>query len=424
MKRVVVLGISGRQSAIVWKLSQSENIEKIYFLPGNNIDTPKVECVDIQYNEREKLVNFIRDNNIEYVIPDGGEMYSSGIVDYFSEQGIKIFGPTKLASKLESSKIYSKEFMKKYGIPTVDYLSFTNFEEARKYTDSSINFPIVIKADGLVRGRGVTVVHTKDDAARVLEELFVKEAFGEAGLKVVIEEYIEGPEVSLHVISDGKSYKILPLSQDHKPLYDGNKGPNTGGMGTYAPLDWVSEDMLTRIEHEIIKPTFAGLDKENIVFKGLLFPGLMITKNGPMVLEYNTRFGAPETQSLMMLLDSDIDLLFEAVFAENLHGCNLDWKPGYATTVEVVSSNYPRELSGTDSVITLKNVDFNGHCFLTGVKKVGDKLVTDGGKNASISAYGDTLEEAINQAYLGVQSIEFEGMYYRKDIGRLNNILV
>lgn len=421
MKNIAVLGVSGRQSAIVWKLAQSINVDKIYFISPNPLTIDKVEHVALDIHDWETIHNFLLDKNISYIIPDGGDMYADGVVDFFTERGYRVFGPTQAASKLEHSKIFSKGFMQKYGIPTVAYAAFDTYEDAKRHVESLATFPVVIKADGLVRGRGVTIVQDMQEALDVLDELFIDKIYGQAGLQVVIEDFAEGPEVSLHVISDGESYKILPLAQDHKPLLDGNKGPNTGGMGTYAPVDWVPDELHAVIEETIVKPTFAGLKEEGIYFTGLLFPGLMLTKNGPIVLEYNTRFGAPETQSLMMIMESDLDELYEAVLSKNLADHHIRWKQAYGATIEVVSEGYPKDLRGTDSVITMHPVKFNGEIFLTGVHVVDSVLRTYGARNASITGYGATLEEALTEAYKGVESMEFDSKYYRKDIGRLRN---
>lgn len=421
MKNIAILGVSGRQSAIVWKLSQSNNVDKIYFIPGNILDVPKVERVAIDYHDWEAIDTFLKDKNIAYIVPDGGDMYADGVVDFFTGRGYRVFGPNKLASKIEHSKTFSKTFMKKYGIPTVDFYSFDNYELAKKYIDSLDKYPVVMKADGLVRGRGVSIVRSKQKAIEFLEELFLEKIYGDAGLRVVIEDFAAGPEVSLHVISDGNSYKILPLAQDHKPLLEGNKGPNTGGMGTYAPVDWVPEDLMTEIEERIVKPTFSGLASEGIVFTGLLFPGLMLTKDGPVVLEYNARFGAPESQSLMMIIESDMDDLYEAVLEKKLDTFDLRWKNLHAATIEVVSKGYPKDLRGTNSEVTIHPADFDGEIFLTGVEKVDGKLISHGARNASVCGYGETLEDALKEAYKGVAAIDFNGKYFRSDIGRLDN---
>ena len=424
MKRIAVLGVSGRQFAIIWKLVQSENVEKVFFLPGNSsLHLPKVECVDIPFTDKDKLMDFLIQNEIDYIIPDGGEMYSDGIVDFFEAKGFKIFGPSKVASQLESSKAFAKSFMKKHGIPTVDFSVFTEYEQAIRHINSRPEGPVVVKADGLVRGRGVTIAHSRHEAVEAVREIFIDGVFGDAGKEVIIEDYIEGPEVSVHVITDGNTYKILPLAQDHKPRNDGNVGPNTGGMGTYTPLDWVPEKTMIEIENLIVKPTFEGLAKEGVVFKGLLFPGLMLTKNGPMVLEYNARFGAPETQSLMMTLESDIDDLFTAVLDGKLADFEFKWKDGYGATIEIVSGKYPKELHGNDSVIAISDVGFKGQYFFAGATEKDGKLLASGGKIVSVSAFGKTLEEALEDAYRGVSGVYFEDMHYRRDIGRLINIV-
>jgi len=426
MKKIVVLGKGGRQSSVVWKLSQSPEIDTIFFIPGmpGIIKNEKVQCVNIPPIDFDAIAKFCKGYGVDYVVTGDSELLAAGVVDHLRNNNIAVFGPTKRASLLESSKTYAKEFMKKYNIPTVDYISFNDSQAALHYIDSREEGPVVVKADGLVHGRGVTVAQSKQEAKDALRVMMEEGSFGEQGLQVVVEDFIEGPEVSLHVITDGDTYKIFPLAQDHKPLYDGNKGPNTGGMGTYAPVNWVSQSLLEEIENNIIVPTLNGLKNEGINYTGLLFPGLMLTKSGPMVLEYNTRFGAPETQSFMMLLDSDLDQIFTLVINQKLCDSNIEWKQGYAATIEVVSGNYPDSLESEYEGITITDSDFIGQYFFTGAALIDNELVSTGGKVVSVSSYSPNgLQEALDQAYLGVSHVIFDGRQYRSDIGRLNNII-
>ncbi len=426
MKKILVLGKGGRQSSVVWKLSQSPEVQTIYFMPGmpGVIKDDKVQCVDLSPYDFEALVDFCRSNEVSYVVTGDSELLAAGVVDHLRNNDIRIFGPTKQAALLESSKTYAKEFMKKYGIPTVDYASFSEVQAALQYIDGRDEGPVVVKADGLVHGRGVTVAQNKEEAKNALNSMMQEGTFGEQGMQVIVEDFIEGPEVSLHVISDGDSYKVFPLAQDHKPLYDGNKGPNTGGMGTYAPVDWVNESLIEEIETRIIIPTLNGLKNEGIDFTGLLFPGLMLTKSGPMVLEYNARFGAPETQSFMMLLDSNLDELFESVLRQELSDFDITWKQGYASTVEVVAGNYPDSLESEHKPITIVDGGFEGQYFFSGAAIVDDILVSTGGKVVSVSSYSPNgLSEASKQAYAGVSCVLFEDRQFRSDIGSLANVI-
>jgi phosphoribosylamine--glycine ligase len=426
MKKVVVLGSGGRQSSVVWKMAQSGEVDTIYFLPGMpgiKFDK-KVQCVDLDPSNFRGVADFCLKNKVAYVITGDSELLANGVVDFMRQAGVPIFGPTKQATLLESSKTYAKDFMRRHDIPTVNYASFVEILDAIEYIKGRNEGAVVVKADGLVHGRGVTVANNKQEAMTALYALMQEGSFGERGMRVVIEDFIEGPEVSLHVLSDGESYKIFPLAQDHKPLHEGNKGPNTGGMGTYAPVSWVSKSLLKEIEERIIIPTFNGLKKEGVTFSGLLFPGLMLTKQGPMVLEYNTRFGAPETQSFMTLLESNLDNLFSAVIEKKLSDFEIIWKPGYAVTVEVVSKNYPESLESKPVPIKVKETGFSGQYFFSGVAVSDGALYTKGGKVVSVSAYSDTsLDLAIKEAYKGVSGIEFSGSHYRNDIGSLQNII-
>lgn len=421
-KRVAVIGGGSRQNAIAWKLSLSENIEKVFLLSDVYFETEGAETVLLDPSDFDEVATFCESENISYLITGGGEQLNSGIVDFLKDRGIRAFGPSKVAAKLEGSKGYAKSFMKKYGVPTPDYFYFEDLEAAKAYVISREQGPLVVKADGLVRGRGVVVCRTKEQALTALD-IFSKN--GSAHSSVVIEEYIEGPEVSLHILCDGESYKLFPLAQDHKPLLDGNKGPNTGGMGSYAPTNWVPKELVDEIEQRIVIPTLEGLKKEDIEFVGLLFPGLVLTKNGPMVLEYNTRFGAPETQSFMMLLESDLDDLFEGVLTKELRNVALIWKKGFALTVELACPDYPKVVVSKERhEINVTDVPFAGRYFLGDLVQDDEgALYTIGGKAISVSAYAGTMEKVTVEAYKGVAGVSFDGMKYRHDIGQLDNTI-
>ncbi len=422
MKNIMVLGADGRQASIIWKLLESKNIDKIYYVPGRYFNDPRVEQVNIPLDDWGMLYEWYTNNDVEYVVTDSSETNESGIVDYFQSKDAKIIGPNRNCARLESSKSFAKHFMNRHNIPTAEFHDFTNFDKAKEFIQKlDKDRPIVVKADGLVRGRGVVICKNKDEAMDEISAMMQNDKFGEASRHIVIEDYLEGPEVSLHVIMDGEDYKVLPLSQDHKPLLENNEGPNTGGMGSYAPVDWVSKTYMDRIITEIIKPTISGLKKEGLMYKGVLFPGLILTRNGPKVLEYNARFGAPETQSYMMILDSDLDEIFQSIVDGKLAQQSLDWKKGYGATVEIVPSDYPQILTMTPEEIYIDDTETSCSYFLSGSDVIKNKIYALGGKTMSVSSYGETLQQALENTYKGVDHVRFGGMHYRKDIGKLKN---
>lgn len=418
--RVLVIGANARQSSLAWRIAQSELVEKVYYLPGRPVENVNIEYVDIAADDIEQILTFSKTHNISFVIPDSGTMMETGLVDKLRSLEIPVFGPNKHQAQLETSKSFAKSFMSKHNIPTARYEVFENISDIKNYVNVSKNKMFVVKADGLRRGRGVTVCSSKDEAIHEATLLLSGEKFGDPSSKVVIEEYLEGPEVSVHVLIDESGYKVFPLSQDHKPINEGNTGPNTGGMGTYAPLDWVSREYVERIEREIIQPTIEGLKKDGLLYRGLLFPGLMLTADGPKVLEYNTRFGAPETQTYMMLLENDVFQILYAVATGNVANQQLRWSDKYAVTVEVVSQDYPHRLTSPKTqVIVKKGIPFDGFIFLSDIEQNEDTVFAVGGKILSVCAIGETLEEAIAEAYKGVDSVSFKGKKYRKDIGSM-----
>ncbi len=423
MKKIIVLGSGARQASIAWKLCNSPNVEVVYFMPGNTTKSEKIRCVNLDITDYNLLYKFYVDNDVDYIITENSMMLKAGIVDYFSEKGVKIFGASKDTSKLEWSKAFGKKFMQKYTIPTPGYAYFDSFEKAKEYVESKEDGPLVIKADGLISGRGVSVCSNRKEALIALSETMEGNKLNEAGRQVVIEEMISGPELSAHIVCDGTNYILFPFAQDHKPLYDGNKGPNTGGMGTYTPVSWVDDDLKKEIIDTIIIPTMDGLKAEGMMFKGCIFPGIMLTENGPMLLEYNMRFGAPETQSFMMLLESDLDELFSRIFDGRLSDYDVVWFEGAAATVELTAGTYP---DGEDygTVVNIEPIeDKSIQIFHNGTELSGDHLVTAGGKILSVSARAESLNLALEKIYRTISGVHYEGMRYRKDIGTLRNVI-
>jgi phosphoribosylamine--glycine ligase len=325
MSKILIIGGGGREHAIAWKLKQSPKVGKIYIAPGNGGTLALGENVNIQTNEFEKLVDFAEKENIDLTVVGPDDPLGAGIVDVFKKRGLKIWGPIKYVAQIEASKAFAKDLMAKQNIPTAKFQTFNNYEEALKYIREK-GVPIVIKASGLALGKGVTVCQTLEEAEKALRESMVEKVFGESGNTVVIEECLVGPEFSVHAFCDGKSYQLFPSSQDHKPVFDGGKGPNTGGMGTIAPVPWVTREIMKTVEEKIVKPVLAGLEEEGAPFVGLIYPGVMQTQDGPKVIEFNCRLGDPETQSYIRLLKTDLLEIFEASLEERLNEIEIEWK--------------------------------------------------------------------------------------------------
>ncbi|KAK7219945.1 hypothetical protein V2G26_007948 [Clonostachys chloroleuca] len=419
--RILLIGNGGREHALAWKLSQSSRVKAIYAVPGNGgtATCPKVSNISsVSASDFSGLVSFAQSNGVNLVVPGPEAPLVDGVEGFFRNAGIPCFGPSKEAARLEGSKTYSKDFMKKYNIPTAAYENFSDYEQAVAYIDS-INHDIVIKATGLAAGKGVILPESKDEAKAALKDIMVDRAFGDAGSEVVIEELLLGDELSVLTFCDGYAMRSLPMAQDHKRIFDGDLGPNTGGMGCYAPTNIASKELTELVDKTILEPTFVGMRREQQPFRGVLFTGLMITANGPKVLEYNVRFGDPETQTVLPLLSADTDLAEIMLACANgyLDNCNLTIENKFSATVVLAAGGYPGSYAkGTP--MNLQQPPTGSTIFHAGTALDGDQLKTSGGRVIAINSVGDSLRAAVDAAYaaLTAKTIEFDGMFYRKDI--------
>jgi phosphoribosylamine---glycine ligase len=415
---VLVVGSGGREHALVWKLAQSMRVDRIYCAPGNPGIAQIAECIDIKVDAVDELVAFVQDNKIGLTIVGPEVPLLAGLVDALSANGFKAFGPTKAAAEIEGSKAFAKHLMQKYKIPTADYAVFTKMEQAIAYIEEK-GAPIVVKADGLAAGKGVIVAMDKATAISAVTSIMSDKVFGSAGDRVVLEEYLEGEEASLLAFSDGVRVVPMIAAQDHKRVFDNDAGPNTGGMGTYAPAPVVTEDIRKRVVDEILNPTVMAMAAEGRPYKGVLYAGLMITEQGPKVIEFNARFGDPETQVILPLLDTDLVDICEAVVDGTLDQQMITWDDGAAVCVVVASGGYPGDFVKGKGIKGLNEADSMPGVitFHAGTGKVDGKIVTAGGRVLGVTARGDSIATAIKRAYQGVDKISFEGMHFRKDIG-------
>jgi len=415
--KVLLIGSGGREHTLVWKIIQSPKVSQIYCAPSNAGISQLARCVDIDANNIDKLADFAQKENIDLTVVGPELPLSKGIVNEFNKQGLRIFGPSKEATEIESSKVFSKHLMKKYNIPTANYEVFQNSEEAFDYIKQQ-TFPLVIKADGLAAGKGVFIVKNLNQAGDALNTLMKKKTFGEAGRQIVIEEFLKGEEVSILAFCDGKTVVPMVSSQDHKKIFNDDQGPNTGGMGAYSPVPFYLNEFKKTVLEEILKPTVKGLQSEGREYKGVLYAGLVLTKEGPKVLEFNARFGDPETQVVLPRLKTDLVDILNAVIEGSLHKINIEWNNNSAVCVVAASGGYPgkyqkgKVISGLERLEKMKDII----AFHAGTKFQDGKIVTSGGRVLGITAWGDTISKAKEKAYEGVEKIYFEDMYYRKDI--------
>lgn len=417
--KVLVIGSGGREHAIVWKLAQSKLVDKIYCAPGNAGISEIAECVEVENKDFSALLDFVKYEWIDLTVVGPEEPLAKGIVDIFQKERRKIIGPTKAGAQIESSKVFAKEFMKRHKIPTAGYKVFTSYTHAEEYIRLK-GTPIVIKADGLAAGKGVFVCQSYEEAVNALKLIMKEKAFGSAGDRVVIEECLQGKEASYLVFTDGKTIVPMVTSKDHKRLLDNDEGPNTGGMGTFSPNPIISPELEHEILETVIKPTIKGLKQEGIVYKGILYAGLMIINNKPYVLEFNCRFGDPETQVILPRLDTDIMDIFMAIAEQKLNKVDVKWKNEASLCVILASEGYPGKykkgipIYGLEMFKGLKDTTV----FHAGTKFDNEgKIVTNGGRVLGVTAMGKDIKEARQKAYSAIEFIKFEGMQYRKDIG-------
>ena len=414
--KVCVIGNGGREHALAWRLSISPSVTKVYAIPGSAAMSDCAELVGIDWQQSDHLISFLKDNQVDLVVVGPEAPLVAGLADTLNKAGIPVFGPSKAAAQLEGSKVFAKDVMKKYNIPTAAYGVFHKVDEAKEFI-AQTGAPIVVKADGLAAGKGVVVAMTIEEANAAVEDMLSGNRFGDAGSTVVIEEFMEGEEASLLAFVDGKTVVPMIASQDHKRIFDGDKGPNTGGMGTYAPAPVLTDALRDEAMKTILEPMVEAMQKEGMPYVGCLYAGLMITPQGPKVVEFNARFGDPETQVVLPLLDSDLGQIMMACATGTLTADMVKWKDSSAACVILASKGYPETSSKGDMI----HGDIKQHdttiVFHSGTKLIGDEYVTNGGRVLGVVGLGKDLRTALDRAYGRIEHIDFEGMQYRTDIG-------
>jgi phosphoribosylamine--glycine ligase len=423
--KILVIGSGGREHALVWKLAQSPHVTSLWCAPGNaGIGQERlagngspVQCVEIGAENLPALLAFAQEHKPALTVVGPDNPLALGIVDLFQHQGLRSWGPNRKAAQFESSKVFSQRFMEQHGIPTARSGTFSEAAPAREFA-ASLHGRCAVKADGLALGKGVLICASVDEANRAVDEILVEKNFGAAGAKIVIQEFLEGTEISLHAICDGKTARLFPTSQDHKRAMDGDRGLNTGGMGTYSPTPFLTEAQLVETGKKILEPWVRGCAAEGIDFRGILYPGIMVTREGPKVLEFNARFGDPETQVYLTRLETDLVELLDACVEGTLDRIELKWSPMASVCVVMASGGYPgnypkgKAISGLDTANALPRTKV----FHAGTAKAGDQIVTSGGRVLGVTALGSDLRSAQQAAYAAVEKIQFEGAQYRRDI--------
>lgn len=412
--KVLVIGSGGREHALAWKLKQSPRVTQVFCAPGNGGIAQDATCVPIKITEHDALIEFAKREGIALTVVGPDDALAAGIVDRFNAAGLRAFGPKQHAAQLESSKVFAKDFMLRHGIPCARSASFDDPSAAQAYAQK-IGAPMVVKADGLALGKGVLICRSQGEAAMAIYEIMERRAFGEAGRRVVIEEFLEGEECSIHALVDGRSYLMFPGAQDHKRALDHDEGLNTGGMGTFSPpAHLLTPELEQKVRTDVLDRFVAGLAKDGVDFRGMLFPGLMITRDGLRVLEFNCRFGDPETQVLLTRLDSDLVDLLEATIDQRLADVSAQWNADAAVCVVMASGGYPGKYPVGLSITGLDSA--NATVFHAGTRSENGQLVTAGGRVLGVTALGPTLTAARDRAYAAVDAIHFEGAHYRRDI--------
>ena len=417
--KVLVVGSGGREHAIAWKLSQSPRVTKIYCAPGNAGIASVAECIDITSEDLEGIRNFAVENNIDMAVIGPEVPLSMGITDLLQESGIRVFGPDKECSQLEGSKAFTKAFLMRHNIPTAGYREYTD-KEALIADIGIFGYPMVLKADGLAAGKGVVLAEDYDSAYKAVEEMMGERIFGDAGNKVLVEECLTGVEASMLCFVDGKHIVPMESAQDYKRVFDSDKGPNTGGMGTYSPSLLFNDDLENEIREKILEPAINGFIADGLDFHGVLFIGLMLGENGPKVIEFNNRFGDPETQSVLMRLDTDLLDIFDACIDGSLDKLDIKWNNKRAVCVVMASGGYPGSYEKGKVISGISDVDEDVVVFHAGTALKDGKIVSNGGRVLGVTATGETNDEARAKAYTNVKKISFEGGFYRTDIGVIN----
>lgn len=417
--KVLVVGGGGREHALVRKIKESKKVDEVFCTPGNGGISYDAKCFDVAATDIDGVVNLAKEIKANLVVVAPDDPLVAGMVDALNEAGFKTFGPRANAAIIEGSKVFSKELMQKYNIPTAEYKVFDNAEEAIDYIKERNEFPTVIKADGLALGKGVIIPENLDDAIAGVKEIMEDKIFGASGNNIVVEEFLTGPEVSVLAFTDGKCVKPMVSSMDHKRALDGDKGLNTGGMGTVSPNPYYTQEVAKECMDEIFIPTINAMNNEGRTFKGCLYFGLMITPKGPKVIEYNCRFGDPETQVILPRLKTDIVDIFEAIDNETLSDLDVEWSDDACACVIMASGGYPKSYPKGIEITGLSNGQLDGvTVYHAGTKLQDNKLVTSGGRVLGVTALGDTLENALKKSYDAVEKIHFEGAHYRRDIGK------
>ena len=413
MSNVLVLGSGGREHAIVWSLKNDEKVDKVFCAPGNGGTMIHAQNLDVDINDNKDILRIVKNNNIDFTIIGPENPLDNGIVDFLNENGCKVFGPSKYASKLESSKIFARRFMDKYNIPQPCFFECENEEQVISVA-TKLGFPIVLKADGLAAGKGVIICYNQRDLDDALDVIFKDRKFGSAANRISVEECLKGQELSIFVVTDGENYKILNSAQDHKRIFDNDKGPNTGGMGAYCPSPLFNEKLREKVENRIIKPTINGMKKEGYPYKGFLYIGIMLVEGEPYMIEYNVRLGDPEAQVIIPMLDNDFLSLVEHTIDEKIDLLDVKNKDGFTVTVILASDGYPDKYEKNKEIVGLDNSTLIFH---SGTKYEDDTYYTNGGRVLSVIGSGNTLKSAIDNAYNNVKKIKFQNMYFRNDIG-------